>query len=152
MILNAISATRTPEDRNLPFADDLWIWPIPKGPRGASVYQHVMGCWWIWKFAQNQAAAKKFLADLEINYKDAFLGVEVLQLPELPGGVSVQADPEGGRAGHAQAAGQVRRPHDDRAEVHGQPGTSRLHECGVRRDVRQVPDPEDVRARSRRRR
>src|SRR5437762_3085223 len=29
MILNAISATRTPEDQHLPFSDDINIWPIP---------------------------------------------------------------------------------------------------------------------------
>src|SRR6266550_4245820 len=29
MILNAISATRTPEQLKLPFVNDLWIWPIP---------------------------------------------------------------------------------------------------------------------------
>ena len=85
LIFNAISATRTPEDRNLPFANDLWIWPIPKGPHGRLGYQHVMGCWWIWKFAPNQAAAKKFLADLEIHYKDAFLASKFYNFPSFPG-------------------------------------------------------------------
>jgi multiple sugar transport system substrate-binding protein len=88
MIFNAISATRTPEDRGLPFADDLWIWPIPKGPHGRLGYQHVMGCWWIWKFAQNQPAAKKFLADLEVNYKDAFLASKFYNFPSFPGAYS----------------------------------------------------------------
>jgi multiple sugar transport system substrate-binding protein len=85
LIFNAISATRTPEDRGLPFANDLWIWPIPKGPHGRLGYQHVMGCWWIWKFAPNQAAAKKFLADLEIHYKDAFLASKFYNFPSFPG-------------------------------------------------------------------
>ena len=88
MILNAISATRTPEDRGLPFANDLWIWPIPKGPHGRLGYEHVMGCWWIWKFAQNKAAAKKFLADLEINYKDAFIASKFYNFPSFPGAYS----------------------------------------------------------------
>jgi multiple sugar transport system substrate-binding protein len=85
MIFNAISATRTPEDRNLPFAKDLWIWPIPKGPYGRMGYEHVMGCWWIWKFSKNKAAAKKFLADLEINYRAAFEASKFYNFPSHPG-------------------------------------------------------------------
>ncbi len=85
MIFNAISATRTPEDQRMPFADDLWIWPIPKGPHGRLGNEHVMGCWWIWKFTQNKAAAKKFLADLEINYRDAFVASKFYNFPSFPG-------------------------------------------------------------------
>jgi multiple sugar transport system substrate-binding protein len=85
MIFNAISATRTPEDRGLPFANDLWIWPIPKGPHGRMAYEHVMGCWWIWKFTNNKAAAKKFLADLEINYRQAFMASKFYNFPSFPG-------------------------------------------------------------------
>jgi multiple sugar transport system substrate-binding protein len=87
LILNAISATRTPEDRGLPFANDLWIWPIPRGPHGRKGYEHVMGCWWIWKFAKNPAAAKKFLSDLEINYRDAFVASKFYNFPSFPGAV-----------------------------------------------------------------
>jgi multiple sugar transport system substrate-binding protein len=43
-----------------------------------------MGCWWIWKFAQNKAAAKKFLADLEINYKQATLASKLYNFPSWP--------------------------------------------------------------------
>jgi multiple sugar transport system substrate-binding protein len=85
LILNAISATRTPEDRNLPFAKDLWIWPIPKGPHGRMGLEHVMGCFWIWKFTRNKAAAKKFLADLEINYREAFMASKFYNFPSFPG-------------------------------------------------------------------
>jgi multiple sugar transport system substrate-binding protein len=85
MILNAISATRTPEDRKLPFADNLWIYPIPKGPVRRMGFEHVMGCYTIWKFAQNKAAAKKFLADLEINYKEATLASKLYNFPSWPG-------------------------------------------------------------------
>ena len=82
MILNAISATRTPEDLSLPFADQLYIYPIPKGPVQRLGLEHVMGCYSIWKFAQNKAAAKKFMADLEISYKDAFMAYN---FPTFPG-------------------------------------------------------------------
>ncbi|MEA2784988.1 MAG: multiple sugar transport system substrate-binding protein [Candidatus Eremiobacteraeota bacterium] len=85
MILNAISATRTPEDQKLPFADDLWIWPIPKGPHGRFGLEHVMGCYVIWKFAKNKPAAQKFLADLCINYKQATTASKLYNFPSFPG-------------------------------------------------------------------
>jgi len=85
MILNAISATRTPEDRKLPFADQLYISPIPRGPAARRGFEHVMGCYTIWKFAKNPAAAKKFLADLEINYKQAFVASKFYNFPSWPG-------------------------------------------------------------------
>ena len=85
MILNAISATRTPEDLSLPFADQLYIYPIPKGPVRRMGLEHVMGSYSIWKFAQNIPAAKKFMADLEINYKDAFVASKFYNFPTFPG-------------------------------------------------------------------
>jgi multiple sugar transport system substrate-binding protein len=85
LILNAISATRTPEDLGLPFADQLYINPIPRGPVQRLGYEHVMGCYTIWKFAKNKAAAKKFLADLEINYRQAFMASKFYNFPSWPG-------------------------------------------------------------------
>jgi multiple sugar transport system substrate-binding protein len=85
MILNAISATRTPEAQHLPFADDLWIWPIPRGPHGRLGLEHVMSCYSIWKFAKNKAAAEKFLADLCIAGKQATLASQLYNFPTFPG-------------------------------------------------------------------
>ena len=85
MILNAISATRTPEAQNLPFTNDLWIWPIPAGPHGRLGLEHVMGCYSIWKFAQNKANAQKFLADLCIAGKDATTASQLYNFPSFPG-------------------------------------------------------------------
>jgi multiple sugar transport system substrate-binding protein len=85
LILNAISATRTPEDQNLPFANDLWIWPIPKGPQGRLGLEHVMGVYSIWKFAKNKDAAEKFIADLCINYKQATTASKLYNFPSFPG-------------------------------------------------------------------
>ncbi len=81
LILNAISATRTPEQQNLPFAKDLWIWPIPKGPAGRFGLEHLMGCWSIWKFAQNKANAEKFLVDLLLQAKTATLKSQLYNFP-----------------------------------------------------------------------
>ncbi|HVC88818.1 MAG TPA: ABC transporter substrate-binding protein [Gaiellaceae bacterium] len=85
MILNAISATRTPEAQHLPFSDQLWIWPIPAGPNGRLGLEHVMGCYNIWNFAKNKANAEKFLADLCINGKAATLASELYNFPSFPG-------------------------------------------------------------------
>ena len=85
MILNAISATRTPEDQHLPFVDNLWIWPIPAGPHGRFGLEHVMGCYVVWKFAKNKPAAEKFLVDLIVNYKQATMASKLYNFPSFPG-------------------------------------------------------------------
>jgi multiple sugar transport system substrate-binding protein len=90
MILNAISATRTPEAQRLPFSDDLWIWPIPKGPHGRLGLEHVMGCYSIWKFAKNKENAEQFLADLCINYKQATLASQLYNFPSFPGAFPIK--------------------------------------------------------------
>jgi multiple sugar transport system substrate-binding protein len=91
MILNAISATRTPESLSLPFSDNLWIWPIPKGPAGRLGLEHVMGCYAIWKFAKNKENAEKFVADLCINYKQATLASQLYNFPSFPGAFPFKA-------------------------------------------------------------
>jgi multiple sugar transport system substrate-binding protein len=85
LILNAISATRTPEDQHLPFADDLMIWPIPIGPKGRLGLEHVMGCYSVWKFAQNKENAMQFLVDLCVNYKQATIASKLYNFPSFPG-------------------------------------------------------------------
>ena len=81
LILNAISATRTPESLNLPFSNNLWIWPIPAGPSGRLGLEHLMGCWSIWKFAQNKDNATKFLVDLLKAGKDATIQSQLYNFP-----------------------------------------------------------------------
>jgi multiple sugar transport system substrate-binding protein len=85
MILNAISATRTPEDQKMPFADDLAIWPIPIGPNGRLGLEHVMGAYSIWKFAPNKENAQQFLVDLCVNYKQATDASKLYNFPSFPG-------------------------------------------------------------------
>jgi multiple sugar transport system substrate-binding protein len=85
MILNAISATRTPEAQKLPFADDLSIWPIPHGPHGRLGLEHVMGCYSIWNFAQNKENAQQFLVDLCVNGKQATDASQLYNFPSFPG-------------------------------------------------------------------
>ncbi len=85
LILNAISATRTPEAQSLPFSKDLWIWPIPIGPHGRLGLEHVMSCYSIWNFAQNKDNAMQFLADLCIAGKDATNASQLYNFPGFPG-------------------------------------------------------------------
>jgi multiple sugar transport system substrate-binding protein len=81
MILNAISATRTPEDQKLPFSDSLAIWPIPIGPHGRYGLEHLMGCWSIWKFAQNKENAQRFLVDLLLQSKTGSIQSKLYNFP-----------------------------------------------------------------------
>jgi multiple sugar transport system substrate-binding protein len=83
MIFNAISATRTPESGAAggQYADDLWIWPIPSGPNGRVGLEHLMGCWSIWKFAQNKPAAQQFLIDLLLEGRDATVQSQLYNFP-----------------------------------------------------------------------
>jgi multiple sugar transport system substrate-binding protein len=85
MILNAISATRTPEDQHLPFADDLAIWPIPIGPNGRLGLEHVMGCYSIWKFAATKEDEQQFLGDHWVNGKAATDASKLYNFPSFPG-------------------------------------------------------------------
>jgi len=87
MILNAISATRTPEDLGLPFANNIWLWPIPTGPHGRLGLEHVMGVYVIWKFAKNKDQAKRYLADMEVNYQQHFTNSKFYNFPSWPGAV-----------------------------------------------------------------
>jgi multiple sugar transport system substrate-binding protein len=91
MILNAISATRTPEAQHLPFSDNLMIWPIPIGAHGRLGLEHVMGCYSIWKFAQNQDNASQFLVDLCVNYKEATNASQLYNFPSFPGAYPFKA-------------------------------------------------------------
>jgi multiple sugar transport system substrate-binding protein len=91
MILNAISATRTPEAQHLPFSDNLMIWPIPIGAHGRLGLEHVMGCYSIWKFAQNQDNASQFLVDLCVNYKQATNASQLYNFPSFPGAYPFKA-------------------------------------------------------------
>jgi multiple sugar transport system substrate-binding protein len=87
MALNAISITRTLEQSNPDLARRIAIAPIPAGPRGRFGLEHVMHTYMIWEFARNKAAAKKFLADLEISYRGAFLNSKLYNFPAWPNAV-----------------------------------------------------------------
>jgi multiple sugar transport system substrate-binding protein len=86
MILNAISATRTPEQQNLPFTNDLWIWPIPKAVHRIGL-EHVMGIYVIWKFSKAPELAKKFIIDQQLAYHQHFTQSQFYNFPAWTGAV-----------------------------------------------------------------
>jgi multiple sugar transport system substrate-binding protein len=84
MILNAISAVRLAEDLELPVANDLWLWPIPRAQFRLGLAQST-GVYSIWKFAKNRETAEKFIADLCIGYREATIASQLFNFPSFPG-------------------------------------------------------------------
>jgi multiple sugar transport system substrate-binding protein len=78
---NAVSIARTAEDQNPTLAADTWLAPIPRGPHMRMGNEHVMGVYVIWKFAKNKEAAKKFLVDQQLGYRDHFLQSKFYNFP-----------------------------------------------------------------------
>jgi multiple sugar transport system substrate-binding protein len=87
LALNAISIARSAEQRNLRFNRDIALLPIPDGPGPRMGLEHVMGVYVIWRFAQNKAAAKKFLVDIGTQYTGHFLNSYFYNFPAFPGSV-----------------------------------------------------------------
>ena len=146
LIMNAISPIRRAEDLGMPFADELWIWPVPHGPRGRLGLGQYTGVYSVWKFAKNREAAEKFVADLCVASSEAVPASSFFNYPELPGRASREADLQGRGGRPASAEGQVLDPHHGRVEVHAQRRLPGAHERGRRGDSRPIPDPADVRA------
>jgi multiple sugar transport system substrate-binding protein len=86
LIVNAISALRAIETQDKALASRVQLLPTPAGPAGRhGVY--VTGTYVIWKFARNPEAAKQFLVDLAVDYRDPFEKSGFYNLPSFPGAV-----------------------------------------------------------------
>jgi multiple sugar transport system substrate-binding protein len=85
LVMNAISAVRRAEDLGMPFSKDLWLWPVPHGPRGRVALGQYTGVYSVWKFAKNRAAAEQFIADLCLASKDAGAASNMFNFPTFPG-------------------------------------------------------------------
>jgi multiple sugar transport system substrate-binding protein len=82
LAVNAISIARSAEDSgNTQLSDDTWLRPIPRGDVRALGNEHVMGIYFIWKFAQNQAAAKQYLVDQQLAYRQHFVQSKFYNFP-----------------------------------------------------------------------
>jgi multiple sugar transport system substrate-binding protein len=85
LIVNAISPIRRAEDLGMPFARNLWIWPMPGGPQGRLGLGQYTSVYSIWKFAKNRNAAEKFLADLCLASSEAVAASTFFNYPTFPG-------------------------------------------------------------------
>lgn len=87
LIVNAVSALRAIEAQDPELAAKIRLLPTPEGPAGRhGVYG--IGTYVIWKFATNQEAAKQFLVDLAVDYRQAFERSGFYNLPSFPGAVA----------------------------------------------------------------
>jgi len=86
MIINTVSAVRAVEAQDPALADRIALSPGPAGPAGSGIVC-LQGVYVIWKFARNLTAAKQFLIDLALNYRDAVLHSGFYNLPPFPGAV-----------------------------------------------------------------
>jgi multiple sugar transport system substrate-binding protein len=87
LAVNAISISRSAEDANPTLARNTAIASIPRGPVQRLGLEHVMGVYTIWKFTKNKKLAKRFIADLEINYQQAFKNSKYYNFPAFKGAV-----------------------------------------------------------------
>ena len=91
LIVNGIAAMRALEAQDPALAGKVSLAPTPAGPAGrASPY--AVGIYVIWKFAENQEAAKRFLVDLALASRDPFVQSQFEHVPSFPGTVSDVAD------------------------------------------------------------
>jgi multiple sugar transport system substrate-binding protein len=82
LAVNAVSIARSAEDSgNTALSDDTWIAPFPRGAVRRLGNEHVMGVFFIWKFAQNKENAKKYLVDQQLAYRDHFVQSKFYNFP-----------------------------------------------------------------------
>jgi multiple sugar transport system substrate-binding protein len=88
MALNAISIARSAElSGNSALSDDTWLASIPRGPVMRLGNEHVMGVYVIWKFAKNKEAAKQYLVDQQLNYRQHFVRSGYYNFPPWTGSI-----------------------------------------------------------------
>ncbi len=83
-VMNAISVTRTAEKENPEMSKKIQIVPAAKGPVRRIAAEHVMDCYVIWRFAENQEGAKQFLVDYIDAFGEAFKQSEFYNFPCFP--------------------------------------------------------------------
>ena len=87
LAVNAISIIRSAEDQNPSLAKNTGLAAIPRGPVQRLGLEHIMGVYTIWKFSKNKSLAKRFIADLETNYAQAFTHSKYYNFPAFRGAV-----------------------------------------------------------------
>ncbi len=69
----------------MPFAPELWIWPIPGGPGGRMSLGQYTAVYSVWKFAKNREAAERFVADVCLAAAAATPASNFFNFPSFPG-------------------------------------------------------------------
>ncbi len=86
--LNAISIARSAENLgNTALSDDTWLASIPRGPVMRLGNEHVMGVYVMWKFAKNKEAAKQYLVDQQLGYREHFIRSGYYNFPPWTGAI-----------------------------------------------------------------
>lgn len=85
LVMNAISAVRTAEMLELPFANDLALWPVPAGPAARLALGQYTSVYSIWRFSKSADLAQRFLADLCIDARQATVASGLFSYPSFPG-------------------------------------------------------------------
>jgi multiple sugar transport system substrate-binding protein len=91
LIVNPISALRAVEKQDPAMARNIELAPALAGP-GARLAPNALSIYVIWNFAENQQLAKRFLADLVLASREAFIRSEFYNVPAFPGAVPDLAD------------------------------------------------------------
>jgi len=84
LVLNAISITRTAENKQLSVGEQIWLAPVPQGPAGRLTPVNGFQSYLIWKFAKNIDGAKQFLVDYMGHFRHGFLASELYNTPCFP--------------------------------------------------------------------
>lgn len=86
LIVNSIAAIRALETQDPELAGKTGLLPVPQGPR-SRLGPYTVSIYVIWRFSENQEAAKRFLVDLVTDYRQPFVQSRFLQFPSFPGAV-----------------------------------------------------------------
>jgi multiple sugar transport system substrate-binding protein len=91
LIVNSIAALRALEAQDAELAAKTGLRPVPEGPVGRRA-PYAVNAYLIWKFAENQEAAKRFLVDVARDSRASFLQSQYLNIPSFPGAIDALAD------------------------------------------------------------
>ena len=86
LIVNGVSALRLIEAQDPELASKIQLGPMLGGPAGARS-PYFTGVYVVWKFTGNAELASRFLVDLAVNYREAFVRSEFYKMPPFPGAV-----------------------------------------------------------------
>ena len=84
LVVNAVSITRTAENKKMEISKKIWPAKSPVGPVRRMGPPNVTFVYFIWKFAENIEGAKQFLVDYVGHSREAFLTSGFYYLPCFP--------------------------------------------------------------------